>query len=220
MSNRYNLDNYALASLLRSRSNKNFKELLESNFIVGWDINPSNPVGSTVQTVSYRTPTNVKYPDLTVPATSSVAIDGTETILTLPVVADPDTSSDSSGSWTGVCNVAWDNNVSGLQTHMRKLTFQVELVPGFWLPAGQSTMLFDPAMLTSPIDNANEEGFSIQSVYFFGSFQTEVKLRVLAWHNAKVAGSGVSLNLKKAGRSLGVCAPLLMLTREKNFTDS
>lgn len=176
---------------LRNKVNNNFAYLFDPEYIFMYS--------GVAQTIPNSTWTTIKWP-LTGANVTDVTFDANG-VMSFPL--------DVSGVWFGSASVAWDNTLSGLEMHLRKMRFVITTDSGTNAVA-TSDFMFDPAQGVT-----GEASKTFQQVY--GNllmYPATGTLSAVAqvWHNATVSGSPVSIDTVPDG----IQAPLLMLARLGN----
>lgn len=187
-----------LGSSFRGKINDNFEELFDPDYIFA--------MSTSSQTIPASTWTPVLLP-LQPSNTTGVTFPGSGQMV-FPIGG----SDDCSGIHMASFNVCWDNTLASLQMHLRKLRFRRVINGSTTEILSESDILFDPALGVS-----GEMARSFHQVYAQienDSANSSCSLYADVWHNAKVGGSPVSIDII----NVGIEAPLLMLARISNYT--
>lgn len=187
----------------REKLNDNFTELFSPDYFYGFH---SGSNWATVQTIPNKTWTVVAFSEQTI-NTAGVTWGASNTEVTYPLVETGGTGSNTTGLWNFLASIGFDNDVTGLEGHMRRVSIeQWESPASFlgWIPFGLADAYFDPNSISSPIED--DEKISVVQAYLQGgvglnstSDADVLKTRVRVWHNATVGGSPVSLDIIKYG---------------------
>lgn len=199
MTARQVLNNAELGSSFRSKLNSNFTELFDPDYFVAARTVAQSIPNATWTTVIFDSP----YANKT-----GMTMNTSTGEMTFPIGG----SDDCSGAWMISGIVAWDNTLASLQLHTRKIRIRTYENATTYKEWATSDGLFDPALgVTSPLDKSH---LQVYAQPLIDSALTSCKMYIQVWHNAKVGGSPVSIDIEP----VGIEAPLVIGSRLSNYS--
>jgi len=173
------LETGTAAGKQRKKINENFEELFRPKHLTATN------VGGSSQSIANSTWTTVLTPTV---AFNTTTISQNAGVWSFPVGE----GNDGDNVWNCTACVAWDNTLASLQKHQRKVRVLLTR-SGVEEVLATKDYLFDPAFGVS--GEMAKGHHQVYSQIFFSPEYIGATIRMQVWHNAKVGGSPVSINL-------------------------